>query len=450
MKKSSVLGTVLGSALFLFVLATSVNAAPDPNFHIYLAFGQSNMEGQGPIEAQDSTVDSRFQVLWSADDGSCHQDVSEGEWIDAVPPLSHCKGAGLSPADYFGRTMVEKMDSNIRVGIVNVSVAGCSIQLFDKDDYLTYVDKMKNVNWMIQRINTYGGNPYGRLIEMAKKAQEDGVIKGIIFHQGETDATDTTWPSKVKKVYDNIIEDLGLGDDIPFLAGEVLRVGASSSANQNIAKLPRQSSNFYVVSSEAYNQANPDGQNVHFTSREYRDFGKRYAQKMIEVLGDKINLVPVSSSSVESSSAESSSSEAESSSSSVKSSSSKAVSSSSAKSSSSKAVSSSSAKSSSSKAKSSSSKAKSSSSKAKSSSSKKGGKDAIVAQGVVPQFTVSVVGRNVLISGAFVGSAYAVLDMQGSVLVKGRVDAVNFSLPINRTGTYLVNVGNQVQTVAIR
>jgi len=443
MKNSSVLGTVLGSALFLFVLATSVNAAPDPNFHIYLAFGQSNMEGQGPIEAQDSTVDSRFQVLWSADDGSCHQDVSEGEWIDAVPPLSHCKGAGLSPADYFGRTMVEKMDSNIRVGIVNVSVAGCSIQLFDKDDYLTYVEKKKNVNWMIQRINTYGGNPYGRLIEMAKKAQEDGVIKGIIFHQGETDAGVSEWPSMVKKVYDNIIKDLGLGDDIPFLAGEVLRSGLSSGANQNIAKLPPQSKNFYVISSEGFNQALGDGQNVHFTSQEYRDFGKRYAQKMIEVLGDKIEPVPVSSSSVESSSAKSSSSKAKSSSS-VKSSSSKAVSSSSAKSSSSKA------KSSSSKAKSSSSKAKSSSSKAKSSSSKKGGKDAIVAQGVVPQFTVSVVGRNVLISGAFVGSAYAVLDMQGSVLVKGRVDAVNFSLPINRTGTYLVNVGNQVQTVAIR
>jgi hypothetical protein len=401
------------------------------------------MEGQGPIEAQDSTVDSRFQVLWSADDGSCHQDVSEGEWIDAVPPLSHCKGAGLSPADYFGRTMVEKMDSNIRVGIVNVSVAGCSIQLFDKDDYLTYVEKKKNVNWMIQRINTYGGNPYGRLIEMAKKAQEDGVIKGIIFHQGETDAGVSEWPSMVKKVYDNIIKDLGLGDDIPFLAGEVLRSGLSSGANQNIAKLPPQSKNFYVISSEGFNQALGDGQNVHFTSQEYRDFGKRYAQKMIEVLGDKIEPVPVSSSSVESSSAKSSSSKAKSSSS-VKSSSSKAVSSSSAKSSSSKA------KSSSSKAKSSSSKAKSSSSKAKSSSSKKGGKDAIVAQGVVPQFTVSVVGRNVLISGAFVGSAYAVLDMQGSVLVKGRVDAVNFSLPINRTGTYLVNVGNQVQTVAIR
>ena len=437
----------------LGLAVSTASAAPDPNFHIYLAFGQSNMEGQGDIGSQDKSVDDRFQLLWSADAGSCNQNASKGKWIKAVPPLAHCQGAKLGPADYFGRTMVEKTDPQIKVGIIVVAIAGCSIQLFDKDGYANYARSQQS--WMTQRINTYGGNPYGRMIEMAKKAQEEGVIKGIIFHQGETDAGDGQWPSKVKKVYDNIIKDLGLGNDIPFLAGEVLRSGSSSGANNNISKLPQQSSNFYVVSAEGFNQALGDGQNVHFTSQEYRDFGKRYAQKMIEVLGDKINLVPVSSSSVESSSAESSSSEAESSSS-AKSSSSKAESSSSAKSSSSKAVSSSSAKSSSSKAvssssaKSSSSKAKSSSSKAKSSSSKKGGKDAIVAQGVVPQFTVSVVGRNVLISGAFVGSAYAVLDMQGSVLVKGRVDAVNFSLPINRTGTYLVNVGNQVQTVAIR
>ena len=65
----------------------------------------------------------------------------------------------------------------------------------------------------------------------------------------------------------------------------------SSGANNNIAKLPQQSKNFYVVSSEGFNQALGDGQNVHFTSQEYRDFGKRYAEKMIEVLGDKINPV---------------------------------------------------------------------------------------------------------------------------------------------------------------
>ncbi len=306
---------LLGAA---FAMALSqVNAAPDPNFHIYLAFGQSNMEGQGNIEQQDKSVDERFQVLWAADNGSC-SGKTKGKWSTAVPPLAHCQGAKLGPTDYFGRTMVEKTDPQIKVGVIVVAVAGCSIQLFDKDSYANYARTQQS--WMTQRINDYGGNPYGRLIEMAKKAQEDGVIKGIIFHQGETDAGDGNWPSAVKKVYSNIIKDLGLENDIPFLAGEVLRSGVSKGANNNIAKLPQQSKNFYVVSSEGFNQALGDGQNVHFTSQEYRDFGKRYAEKMIEVLGDKLK--PAATAESSSSVAESSSSEVASSSSEAKSSSS--------------------------------------------------------------------------------------------------------------------------------
>ena len=300
------------------MMAAAAYAAPDPNFHIYLAFGQSNMEGQGDIGSQDTTVDKRFQVLWAADNGSC-SGKTKGKWSTAVPPLAHCQGAKLGPTDYFGRTMVEKTDPQIKVGVIVVAVAGCSIKLFDKNNYTSYISSVQTTqNWMMGRINTYGGNPYGRLIEMAKKAQEDGVIKGIIFHQGETDAGDGNWPSAVKKVYDNIIKDLGLGSDIPFLAGEVLRSGVSKGANNNIAKLPQQSKNFYVVSSEGFNQALGDGQNVHFTSQEYRDFGKRYAEKMIEVLGDKVKPAvaesssssepPASSASVSSSSTVSSSS----------------------------------------------------------------------------------------------------------------------------------------------
>lgn len=281
MKVSRIVSLFFGLGL----AATSTFAAPDPNFHIYLAFGQSNMEGQGDIGSQDKNVDDRFQVLWAANNGSC-SGKTKGKWAKAVPPLAHCQGAKLGPTDYFGRTMVEKTDPKIKVGVIVVAVAGCSIQLFDKNGYANYARSQQS--WMTQRINEYGGNPYGRLIEMAKAAQADGVIKGIIFHQGETDAGDGQWPSKVKKIYDNIINDLGLGNDIPLLAGEVLRTGMSSGANNNISKLPQQSKNFYVVSSEGFNQALGDGQNVHFTSQEYRDFGKRYAEKMIEVLGDKI------------------------------------------------------------------------------------------------------------------------------------------------------------------
>ena len=100
----------------------------------------------------------------------------------------------------------------------------------------------------------------------------------------------------------------------------MLRSGVSAGANNNIAKLPQQSKNFYVVSSEGFNQALGDGQNVHFTSQEYRDFGKRYAEKMIEVLGDKLK--PAATAESSSSVAEYSSSEVASSSSEAKSSSS--------------------------------------------------------------------------------------------------------------------------------
>lgn len=300
--KKLLTGTIMAMAI------SQAFAAPDPNFHIYLAFGQSNMEGQGNIESQDKTVDSRFQVLWTTNETNCGKSL--GQWSDAVPPLASCSGK-LGPTDYFGRTMVEKTDSQIKVGVVVVAVAGCSIKLFDSPLDQGYMSQQ--ASWFMQRVNAYGGKPYDRLIEMAKKAQEVGVIKGIIFHQGETDAGDGQWPSKVKKVYDRILKDLGIDDDIPFLAGEVLRSGVSKGANNNIVKLPQQSKNFYVVSSEGFNQALNDGQNVHFTSQEYRDFGKRYAEKMIEVLGDKLKPVAESSSSV----AESSSSEVASSSSSA-------------------------------------------------------------------------------------------------------------------------------------
>jgi len=153
---------------------------------------------------------------------------------------------------------------------------------------------------------------------MAKKAKEDGVIKGIIFHQGETDEGDKDWPNKVKKVYDRLVKDVGLDDNIPLFAGEVPYNGSSKGTNTNIRQLPNKSKNFYLVSAEGLNDL--DMMRIHFSSQGYRDFGKRYAEKVMEVLGDDLKPVVAESSSseavVESSSSEvSSSSVAESSSS---------------------------------------------------------------------------------------------------------------------------------------
>ena len=308
MKVSHVVSLFFGLGLAV----SSTFAAPDPNFHIYLAFGQSNMEGQGTIESKDKTVDPRFQMLSTIDNFNGRK---LGTWNDAIPPLAN-KHGGLGPTDYFGRTLVEKLDPQIKVGVVVVAIAGCSIVAFDSPVDQSYMSTQ--AGWFKDIVKDYGDDPYQRLVEMAKKAKEDGVIKGIIFHQGETDEGDKDWPNKVKKVYDRLVKDIGLDENIPFFAGEVPYNGSSKGTNTNIRQLPSKSKNFYLVSAEGLNDL--DMMRIHFSSQGYRDFGKRYAEKVMEVLGD--DLKPVAA-------AESSSSEAPSSSSEVSSSSNAAESSSS-------------------------------------------------------------------------------------------------------------------------
>lgn len=259
----------------LFMAMCGAYAGPDPNFHIYLCFGQSNMEGQGPIESQDNNVDKRFQMMAAV---NC-SNRTKGNWYTATPPLCRCN-TGLCPADYFGREMVKGMGDSIRVGVIVVAVAGCDIQLFEKDKYQSYVSSA--ASWMQSYINEYGGNPYGRLIEIAKLAQKDGVIKGILVHQGETNTGQSNWPSRVKGVYDNIIKDLSLNaEKTPLLVGEVVPGGSCGSHNNIIAQVPNTIPNSYVISASGLVDK---GDGLHFTSEGYRTLGKRYAEQMLKVV----------------------------------------------------------------------------------------------------------------------------------------------------------------------
>lgn len=48
-------------SLLMLMSALAAKAAVDPNFYVYLCFGQSNMEGNAQPEAMDQTyVDPRF------------------------------------------------------------------------------------------------------------------------------------------------------------------------------------------------------------------------------------------------------------------------------------------------------------------------------------------------------------------------------------------------------
>lgn len=276
--------------LFFIVIVTvflsgSGVVAQDQDFHIYLCFGQSNMEGAGRIEPQDTTVDGRFLVMEALDCPNLGR--VKGGWYPATPPLCRCR-TRLSPADYFGRTMVEQLPKNIRVGVINVSIGGCKIELFDKENYQEYVSTAPG--WMTGMINDYDGNPYARLVEMAKLAQKDGVIKGILMHQGESNNGETTWPDKVRQVYENLLKDLDLQPEkVPLLAGEMVSAaegGICAGMNTIIATLPQEIPNSYVISSEGC-PGTPD--HLHFTSEGYRMLGRRYAARMLDLLGYNIS-----------------------------------------------------------------------------------------------------------------------------------------------------------------
>src|SRR5690242_18798501 len=156
----------------LFTPAAPACADPDPNFYIYLCFGQSNMEGAGRIEEQDRAVDPRFQVLADFDNPS--RDWKKGQWYTAVPPLTR-RTRGISLVDSFGKTMVANLPKNIRVGVVKVGVSGTKIELWDKDGFREYLATADT--WKVKIAEEYGGNPYAYLVELAKIAQQTGVIK---------------------------------------------------------------------------------------------------------------------------------------------------------------------------------------------------------------------------------------------------------------------------------
>jgi hypothetical protein len=256
-------------------------SAQDPDFYIFLCFGQSNMEGAARYDAQDTMLDKRFQVLEAVNCASLGRE--KGKWYTATPPLCRCR-SGLSPADYFGRTLIATLPSNIRVGVINVSIGGCKIELFERDSYAAYVATAPG--WMTGMIKEYDGNPYGRLVEMAKLAQQDGVIKGILLHQGESNTGDTTWPKKLKGVYENLLHDLNLNAKaVPLLAGELLNTdqnGKCASMNAVIATLPQVIPTAHVIPSAGC-EGIPDG--LHFSAAGYRKLGKRYGNTMLGLMG---------------------------------------------------------------------------------------------------------------------------------------------------------------------
>lgn len=299
-KKSDFLTTVSWAVWGLLLIPLMLQAAPNPNFHIYIAYGQSNMAGNGDIDpaVDQATAPKNFIMLASHTanasqrSGNTTQSIKTGEWAAAIPPMFHAF-ENLSPADYFGRAMVDSLPG-VTVGIIPVAIGAVSIKAFDKDQYQAYFSSA--ASYIQSWAKDYDSNPYQRIVDLGKKAKEVGVIKGFIFHQGETDGAGTEWQNNVYKTYKDIVDALELDEnEVPFVAGEMMNdpTGNSgqgsccSSKNTGIAQLKSKFKKFGLASSQGLKGNGKDP--YHFGREGVIELGKRYASEMLKLIDKTID-----------------------------------------------------------------------------------------------------------------------------------------------------------------
>ena len=272
---------VLTTALLIFPFSRSA-ATVDPNFYIFLCFGQSNMEGAARPEAQDiASPGPRFLLMPAVD--FPEQGRKMGEWCEASAPL--CRpNTGLTPADWFGRTLVASLPDNIKIGVIHVAIGGIDIKGFLPDSIQSYTKKAPS--WMKGMLEAYDNNPYERLVTLARKAQKDGVIKGILMHQGETNTGDPKWAGMVQQVYDNLCGDLQLKpEEVNLYAGNIVQAngeGVCIGCKKQIDELPKTLHTAQVISSDGCTNG-PD--KLHFDAAGYRELGCRYGEAVARHLG---------------------------------------------------------------------------------------------------------------------------------------------------------------------
>lgn len=226
---------------------------------MYLLFGQSNMWGVPASEERDHVINPKVEVMALT---KCDGQTPD-EWYPASPPLHGCIGKGegnpgLGPGDYFAKTIASAHPDDTILLVPN-AIPGVSIDAFAP-----------------------GKAPYQSLVTRARKAQERGPIRGLIFHQGESDTGQRTWVSRANTLVSSLRRELELGDAVPFVAGELPYDGCCGAGHNPIIRtLPEHVPNTHVVSAEGLGIMD-DG--LHFDADANRELGRRYAEVMLPLL----------------------------------------------------------------------------------------------------------------------------------------------------------------------
>lgn len=238
------------------------STAPLPvkaKFHLYLLMGQSNMAGRGKIEPEDETPDPRVLMF-----------TVENEWAPAVEPITHDKPTllGVGPGFAFGKALA-KNEPEATIGLVSCAFGGTPLKRWQK-----------------------GGDLYSNAVHRAKLAMRDGTLKGILWHQGESDAGATnnayTYGERLGQMIQDIRADLEC-PNLPFVVGQIGEFlydrGPDHSqyprvVNAALAALPEKVPATACASSKGLKDK---GDQLHFDAASQRELGRRYAAEMMKL-----------------------------------------------------------------------------------------------------------------------------------------------------------------------
>lgn len=248
--------------IFLLVLtltlSTLVNAQPPvakEKFYLFLLAGQSNMAGRGMVDSAGQQLNPRILML-----------DKNGEWQPARDPLHFDKpaAAGVGPGLAFARQMAAG-DTTIYIGLVPCAVGGSSIEVWQPGKYYEPTKSF----------------PFDDAIRRTKTAMQYGTLKGILWHQGESDADSLHAPLYqnnlvllVKRLRKDLKTKL-----LPFAAGTLAEYYVANHPyaaviNDAVNHLPEMVKKAVVVSASGLTDK---GDRVHFDSPSARILGTRYA-----------------------------------------------------------------------------------------------------------------------------------------------------------------------------
>ncbi|GAB3905245.1 sialate O-acetylesterase [Mucilaginibacter boryungensis] len=258
--------TILKKAIFLNIILMMIcpvvivqaQDGNDKHFDLYILMGQSNMAGRGPI-TEDIANEHNDRV---------YMFTKDKQWVPAKHPLHFDKPkvAGVGPGLTFGITIAQAYPE-VKIGLIPCAVGGTPIEHWVPGAY-------------DQATNTH---PYDDAVERITAAMKYGIIKGVIWHQGESNSR----PDKAKVYLAQLseliqrIRTLTGNPNLPFVVGELGRYRqAYANINTQLAKLPDMIP--YTAVSTSENLVHK-GDTTHFDGPSAQEMGRRMAVQMLKI-----------------------------------------------------------------------------------------------------------------------------------------------------------------------